>query len=436
MKKTVIVVILAAALAALLLAGPVVEESHRAILITNATIVPVAGDGIELGRLLIRDGKIAALGADLAVPEGALVIDAAGQFVYPGFIDAYTHFGLIEISAIASTVDVREMGKENPELKVGWAINPASVHFATSRVNGTTSALVAPSGGTFPGMSALVKMDGWSFPEMAVKEVATSFINFPMSPRPSGAEGGGQAQESKVDITSKLVDKIKDYLEEARHYLELKKAAAGDPGLTPPDANPKYEALAPVLEGSLPVIISVEKAKDIELAIKFAREEKLKVILRGCAQGFKVADQIKQSGFPVIIDSLYMGPSDPEDGYDAAFRNPGILARAGVTICFSSGDDPGTGKDLPYHAARAVAFGLDHEEAIRALTNNPARVFGVADRLGSLEVGKDADLFITTGDPLDIRSEVTHLFIGGRHTDMHNYWDSLYEKYKARPLKK
>lgn len=436
MKKILITVLLiAVALAALVFAGPVEGTPARPILITNAVLVPVVGEKTEAGRILIRDGKIAALGTDVAAPADAEVIDAAGRFVYPGFIDGYSHFGLVEISAIAGTVDVRELGKENPELKAVRGINPSSVHFGTSRINGTTSALVAPSGGTFPGQSALLRMDGWTVAEMAVKETATSLINFPMTPRPSGGEGGGQAQESKVDVTSKLVDKIKEYLKEARHYLSLKKAAAADPKIKAPALNPKFEALAPVLDGTLPVIISVEKDKDIELAIKFVRDEKLKAIFRGCAQGFKVAAKIKEAGIPVILDTLYVGPVDFEDGYDAPFRNPAELVKAGVLVCFSSGDDPASGMNLPYHAARAVAYGLDHEEAIKALTINPAKIFGLENRLGSLEVGKDADLFITTGDPLDARSEVKHLFIGGRHIDMKNYWDALYEKYKARPIK-
>ncbi len=436
MKKTnLLAFIVVAALTALVFSGPAGNPGTPAILIKNATIVPVVGDKIESGQILIQDGKIAGLGKSLTAPTDALVIDAAGQFVYPGFIDAYNHFGLSEIGAIASTSDIREMGKENPELRAAWAINPASVHFGTNRINGTTAALVAPTGGTFPGQSALVHMDGWTVAEMTVIESATSLINFPMTPRPAGGEGGSQQQESKVDITSKLVDKIKEYIKEARHYLGLKKAAASDPKLKAPAINPKYEALAPVLDGTLPVIISVEKEKDIELAIKFVKDEKLKAIFRGCGQGFKVAQKIKDSGIPVIIDSLYVGPSDPEDGYDAPFRNVAELAGAGVMICFSSGDDPGTGKDLPYHAARAVAYGLDHEEAVKALTINPAKIFGVEARLGSLEAGKDADLFITTGDPLDTRSEVKHLFIGGRHIDMKNYWDNLNEKYKARPIK-
>jgi imidazolonepropionase-like amidohydrolase len=415
---------------AVFLAG---REAGPVYLIRNATIVPVTGPQIENGSLLIENGRIKALGREIPAPAGAEIIDASGQFVYPGFIDAYTHYGLAEIAAIPSTVDVREMGKENPEVRAAWAINPFSVHFGTGRVNGTTTALVAPSGGTFPGISALVKMDGWSLAEMAISETATSLINFPMTPRPAG-EGGAAPKETTEDVTSKIVDKIKDYLGEARRYLQLKALASGDPKIEAPAYSAKYEALAPVLDGSLPVILSVEKAKDIELALKFVREQKIKAVFRGCSQGFKVADKLKAAGIPVIIDSLYQGPSEPEDGYDAPYRNVVELARAGITICFSSGDDPSSGKDLTYHAAKAVAFGLDRDEAIKALTINPAKVFGLEARLGSLEPGKDADLFISEGDPLDARTGVKAMFINGRKVDMSNWWERQYEKWKARPI--
>ncbi len=432
MKKIAIlfaaVVVLAFSLAA--------QQEDEKILIKNATIVPVEGETLQKGDLLIEAGKIAAVAVEIPIPEGATVIDASEMFVYPGFIDGYSHLGLTEIAAIGSTVDMREMGRENPELKVAWAINPHSVHFKTSRINGTTTVLIAPSGGTFPGMSALVKMDGWTIDEMLVNEVATSFINFPMTPRPPRGARIGPQRETKLDVTSRLVEKIKEYLDEARHYLKLKKMSGEDSKIRMPDLNPKYEALAPVLDGTLPVIISVEKAKDIELAIEFVQEEKIKTIFRGCAQGFKVAEKIREAGIPVIIDDLYTGPSEPEDGYDAPFRNVVEMARAGVMICFSSGVDPSISKDLAYHAARAVAFGLDWMEAIKALTINPAQIFGIDDRVGSIKVGKDADLFITTGDPLDLRSEVKHLFINGKDVDLSNWWESLYETWRERPIKK
>jgi imidazolonepropionase-like amidohydrolase len=428
MKKNIIFIALL--LAAFSLAG---QPQSKKILIANATIVPVVGVNIEHGQILIENGKIAAIGVQLQDTAGAQVFDATGMFVYPGLVDAFSRYGLAEISAIAGTDDTRELGKENPELRAAWAINPQSVHFGTGRCNGTTTALVAPAGRVFPGMAALVKMDGWSFPEMAVQEVAASLINFPISPRSRGEGGVSKAGESKLDVTAKLVDKIKEFLAEARFYLNRKQAAGRDASLAMPEVNPKFEALAPVLAGQLPVIITVEKAKDIELAIKFVRDEKLKAIFRGCSQGFKVADKIKASGIPVIIDSLYQDPLEPEDGYDAPFRNVVELARAGVPICFSSGDDPTAGKDLTYYAARAVAFGLEHKEAIKALTIGAASILGVADRLGSLEKGKDADLFICSGDPLDIRSQVKLILINGKPIDMNNWWEQQYDKWKSRP---
>jgi imidazolonepropionase-like amidohydrolase len=431
MKKLAILAVILLALVVFVLA----QTETVNYLIKNATIFPVEGEPLESADLLIQAGEIAAIGNGIPAPEGTKIIDASGMFVYPGFIDAHTHLGLVEISAIASTVDMREMGKENPELKVAWAINPQSVHFKTSRINGTTTALVAPSGGTYPGMSALVKMDGWTIDEMLIKEVATSLVNFPMSPRPTRGSRMGPQTQSKVDVTAKLVEKIQEYLNEVRHYLKQREYAAENADIIGPDLNPKYEALAPVLDGSLPVIISVEKAKDIELAIKFVQEEKIRAIFRGCIQGSRVADKIKEAGIPVIIDDLYTGPLEPEDGYDAPFRNVSELAEAGVQICFSTGRDPAAGKDLTYHAARAVAFGLDRDEAIKALTINPAQIFGIDDRVGSLKVGKDADLFITNGDPLDLRSEVKHLFINGRDVDLDNWWQNLYDTWRKRPRK-
>jgi len=403
------------------------------ILIKNARIYPVVGAPIEKGDLLISGGKIARIGTIIEAPSNAVVIDASGMEVYPGFIDAYTRLGLVEIFFIPATVDTSEIGRENPELKVTWALNPQSIHFATSRINGTTSALVAPSGGTFSGMTAVVRMDGWTVDEMLVKDCATMIINFPITPRPIRDIEVKKVEGEKDEVTVKLVEKIKDYLKEARRYHELKKAAA-EKGTKIPEYNAKYEALLPMLEGKMPALISVEKAKDIKLAIKFVQDEKIFAIFRGCGQGYMVADKIAEAKIPVIIDNLYTGPTEPDEAYDAQWTNAAALAKAGVTICFSSGDNPASGKNLPYFAARAVAFGLDHEKAIEALTINPAKIFGVDSFLGSLEPGKDADLFITTGDPLDSRSVVKYLFIKGKMIDLDNWWETMFKKWEKRPL--
>lgn len=403
------------------------------ILIRNGHLVPVVGEPIAGGDILVQDGRIAAIGVGLVAPPDARVIDATGLFVYPGFIDAFSTFGLEEISSIAATRDSRELGRDNPELHAAWAINPDTVHIAVSRLNGTTAALVAPAGGTFPGQAALIKMNGWTLPEMLLAEAAATLINFPTTPRPPGEAAIATEEKPKVDLAAKLVERIAGTLDDARAYRRLKDAARRDPALSPPPFNPKYEALQPVLDGERPVIITVEKAKDIELALSFAAQQKLRVILHGCAQGYRVASAIKAAGVPVIVDDLYTGPSEYEDGYDGAWTNVAAMAREGVTLCFSSGSAL-NGKDLPTFAARAVAFGMDRNEAIRALTINPARVLGVAHRLGSLEVGKDADLFLTSGDPLQITSVVQTMLIGGEVVDLDaNWWNELYERWSARP---
>lgn len=409
------------------------SASEGAILIKNAAIYPVTGTPIEKGDLLIKGGRIAAIGNSIEAPADAMVVDASGMRVYPGFIDAYSRMGLVEIFSIPATTDTSEMGRENPELKASWAINPQSVHFAISRMNGTTSTLVAPAGGTFSGMTTLVRMDGWTIDEMLIKDGAAMIINFPVTPRPIRDIEVKKVESEKDEVTTKLIDKIRDYLKEARRYHELKKVS-GENGTKAPEYNAKYEALLPVLEGKMPAVISVEKAKDIKLAIKFVQDEKLKAVFYGCGQAFLVADKIAEAKIPVILDSLYTGPVDPEDAYDSQWTNAAALVKAGVTICFATGNNPSDGKNLPYYAARAVAFGLDHEKAIEALTINPARIFGVDNLIGSLEPGKEADLFITTGDPLDCRSVVKYLFINGKMTDMDNWWETMYKKWEKRPL--
>ncbi len=394
------------------------------IFIKNATIFPVTSEKIENGSILIENGKIKSLGKDIAIPEGARIIDAEGKYIYPGFIDGFTHLGLIEISSIPSTVDVQEIGKFNPELRVAWAINPHSVHFATSRINGTTTAHVSPRGGTMSGLTAIVKMEGKTFPEMALKEVAASVINFPVAPRFRSGEGG-VSPETQEAVATKLVEELKNYFKDARKYIEMKKLSKSNPSITPPPVNRKFEALEPVLNGEIPVIISVDKFQDIELAIKFVEEEKIKAIFKGCSEAYKVADKIRKAGIPLILGDFYAFPSQPEDGYDSIFLNPLKLSQAGVLFCFSSGGSPAIAKDLTYHPARAVAFGLEHSKAIQALTINPAKIFGIDNRVGSLEPGKDADLFICDGDPLDIRTKITHIFINGRELNLSNWWDEL-----------
>ena len=434
-KRSLLIALVIVLLAPLASPQAGTSKTPRTIAIVNARIIPVVGTEVPKGTIVIKDGLIAAVGAEVAVPAGAEVVDAAGLRAYPGMIDGCSSLGLVEISGVAATVDRSETGRINPQARALEAIRYDSMHIPIVRSNGITAAVVAPSGGLVSGVSCLLKLDGWTNREMAVKPAAAMHIELPgLRGARGGFSGGRGAAQVRADGPTLLAE-LKELFAAARAYEKRRDAAAQNRLLALPEFNETYECLLPLIKGELPAMISVHSERDIKAAIQFVQDEKLKAVFRGCAQGFKVADKIKQSGIPVIIDSLYTGPSEPEDGYDAPYRNVVELAKAGVLISFSTGDSPAQGKDLPYHAAKAVAFGLPYEEAVKALTINPARIFGVEDRLGSIEPGKDADLIIAMGDPLDMKTEVKQLVINGRAIDMANWWETLYQKFKSRPEK-
>ncbi len=427
MKKVLLLITIS-----LLLAVPgFAEKAPNGIFIKNAKIHTITKGTIENGNLLVVNGKIKAVGSDVKNEGNLPELDAKGMDLYPGFIDASTGYGLMEIWSVPATLDYQEVGDFNPDVKAAWAYKPNSIHTGIGRTTGVTTALVNPSGGLFSGIGAIVKLDGWTIDEALVEEDAVSILNFPESP------SGDDEKGKKAKLIEKKIKKIKDILKEARRYHELKKLASSSGRHIP--YNQKYEALGPVLEGKLPLIVNVKKAEDIKNVLKFKKEEKLNIILKGCEQGYMVADEIKKSGIPVILGSLSGGfgtaiPTEPEEAYDAVWANPGKLAAAGVKVTFSTGS-PISGKDLPFHAARAVAFGMDREEALRAITINAAQILGLDDRLGSIETGKDADFFLCSGDPLDLRTEVKHVFINGKDVDLSNWWEELREKWEKRPLK-
>jgi imidazolonepropionase-like amidohydrolase len=404
----------------------------RIIAITNAHIVPVVGPEVPKGTIVIKDGLIAAIGADVAVPAGAEVVDAAGLRAYPGMIDAYSQLGLVEISGVAATVDNRETGRVNPQARALEAVRYDSMHIPITRSNGITAAIVAPSGGLISGVSCLLRLDGWTNREMAVEEAAAMQIELPAIRSGRGGFGGGfrRGGQPQADGPA-LLKELKQLFVGARAYEKRRDAAAKDPRLALPEFDETSEALLPLIKGEMPAMISVHGEKDIRAAIQFVRDEGIKAVFYDVEQGFKVADDLAKAGIPVVIGSLYDMPPVWEDGYDALFRNPGLLAKAGVKIAFSSSSSS-VAKDLPYHAAKAAAFGLDKGEALRAVTINPAEIFGVADRMGSLEKGKAADIVLADNDILEMRTNIVKVWIDGRECDMSNRYTELLEKFKKR----
>lgn len=402
------------------------ENNSEIIAIKGAKIVPVIGEDIPEGLILIKDGKIEYVGKSVDIPQGARIIDASGLVAYPGMIDSSCYLGLQEISAIRATIDSRETGNINPQAKAVEALRPDSIHIPIVRANGITAAVVTPSGGIISGWSGLIRLTGWTPEEMIIKCSVALHIQFPPIPR---FRGGREAKPPEK--ASKRVEELKEILYKARYYQKSKIAAQKNTQLPLPEFDEKLEFLLPVVNGEKPVMISVYAEKDIKAAIKFVKEEKLKAIFFGVTEGWKVAKELKESGIPVVFGSLNSMPSKWEDGYDAVYRNPGILAEAGVKIAFSS-QSASLAKDLPYHAAKAAAFGLDKKEALKGVTIYPAQIFGVDDKMGSIEKGKIANIVLADGDILELRTNIKYVFIDGKEVDLSNRYTELLEKFKKR----
>jgi len=415
---------------ALLLWGPgaaQLNKNHELVAIKGATIIPVVGEDIPEGVILIQNGRILDIGAGVDIPQNARVIDAQGLFAYPGMIDSYCSLGLSEIGSVRATQDSRETGKLNPQVSSVEALRPDSMHIPISRSNGIALALVAPSGGLISGKSGLIRLVGWTPQEMIVKSPLFMHIQLP------GGRGRTQQDTTKAapPQASKKIKEIKDLFHRARYYQKRNTAAMKDARLTLPAFDEKLEFILPVVHRELPVMIAVDTASGILDAIKFIKEEQIQAVFYGAGEGWKVAEEINKAGIPVVLGSLYAMPSKWEDGYDAIYRNPAVLNQAGVKIAFSS-SDAALAKDLPYHAAKAAAFGLDRREALKAVTIYPAEIFGVSDMYGSLEKGKAANIVLADGDILELRTTITLSFIDGKETDLSSIYTELLEKFRKR----
>ncbi len=416
---------------AILAAGSEVDAQARAVVIRNATLVPVTAPRIEQGTIILRNGRIEALGTNLAAPSDATIVDGTGLFVYPGLIDAGTNLGLTEIGSVPGGEDTREIGDFNPQNVVLTAVNPHSELIPVTRVDGVTTAITSAEGGLVSGAAALIDLAGWTPTEMAVVPRAAMVVNFPSAgPQGFGGFGGGGQQRSASDrreAMNRQVRQLYQFFEDARAYADVHARTTGL------KADHKFEALIPFVRGELPVIIDAASADQIRGAIAFADSLKLKIIIRGARDGWQVADTLAARKIPVIVGPLTQAPGNDEP-YDLVYANPGVLAGAGVQLAFQS-SDASNSRTLPYHAALATAYGMNPDEALRAVTINPARMFGVADKYGSLEVGKVANVFVATGDPLDVRTHVRYVYIRGESIPFNDRHTMLYEKFRARPKK-
>jgi imidazolonepropionase-like amidohydrolase len=403
--------------------------------IRGGTVVPVVGAQIPNGTVVISGGKIQAVGAQVAAPQGATVVDATGMYVYPGMIDSGTELGLTEIGSVPGSTDTREIGDFNPQDVALTAVNAHSELIPVTRVNGVTTVVTSASGALMSGTAALIDLWGWTPDEMAIKPRVAQVMSYPSSSGFGGRGGGGgfgRPQGDASETASRQVRALRDFLSDARAYADVKaKASSGGAAPNAPRVNQAMESLIPAIRGEMPVIFDVQSIEQIRGVLTLADSFKLKVILRGPRDAWRVADTLAARGIPVIVGPTTQAPGS-DDPYDALYAQPGVLAKAGVKIAFQTSGASDV-RDLPYNAALAPAYGLDMDEAIKAVTINPAQIFGVADRYGSLEPGKVANVMVTTGNPLDVRSNVKYLFIRGEQVPLTDRHTKLYEQFKARP---
>jgi imidazolonepropionase-like amidohydrolase len=403
------------------------------VAIRNATIVPVTSAPIPGGTIVFANGVITAIGANVNVPAGATVIDGTGLFVYPGLIDSGSNVGLVEMDSVAGTVDTSEIGEINPNAQAAVAVNPHSELIPVTRVNGVTHVVSTPEGGIISGQSALIQLAGWTPPEMVVKAPAAMNIRFPrLRSAPLVEVPEEEAEKERRKSYTRELDRLRDLFRDARAYAKASAARTSNANVRRFDRDVLLEALAPVVERRVPVVMHANLARDIKAALEFADEFELKVILAGAHDVARVIPELKKRDIPVLLGPILALPAREDDPYDLLFTNAKVLHDNGIRFAIQSTDSHNT-RNLPYHAASCAAFGLPKEEALKAVTIYPAQIFGVADRLGSLEVGKQASVIVTDGDPLEIRTSVQRVFIAGEEIPMDSRHTLLYKKFENRP---
>ena len=342
------------------------------IAIRNARIVTVSGPDIENGTVVIRDGKIEAVGATVTVPAGARTIDGQGLSVYPGMIDAGTNMGLVEVPQGANgTVDLSEVGDFNPNAKAIIAVNPHSAHIAVTRVEGVTNTVTMPTGGLISGQAALINLLGTAPKEMAVVPQAALVINYPRIGGGGGGFGGPPQQPANlseaVEANARQLDSIRKMLRDAEAYGRTQDAYAKDKSLPRPDINIVLESMVPYVRGERPVIFRADREAEIRGAVKFAEEMKLKPIILGGNDAWKVATLLKEKNVPVILTGVFSLPIREDDPYDTLYENAAKLKQAGVLFAISTGDSGPEVRNLAQYAGMAASFGLSKTDALKAV---------------------------------------------------------------------
>lgn len=400
--------------------------------LTNARIVTVTNGTIDQGTLVIEDGRIAAVGSDVSVPDDAEVIDCTDLTLYPGLIDAGTQLGLIEVSSLSETRDHRELGELTPHMKALTAVNPSSVSIPVTRVNGITSVITEPEGGLLPGTAALIGLHGYTPTQMHLGGFEAIVLDYPSTGRRGPWD---DRSESEIEEQAEeALTKLNEVWEKAVLYARIDSAHTAAPEANrAPEYSAAMRAMMPAVRGEMPLLVKADGASDITSAIGWADDHGVldQMILSGAEEGWRVADSIAASGVPVLAGPVLSTPERDSDRYDKPYANAGLMHDAGVQVALRTGEVENV-RNLPYHAGFAAAYGLGKEDALRAVTIVPAQIFGVDDEIGSLEVGKRANLFAATGDPFETKTDIVHLFIDGYQIPLESRHTELYDEFLRR----
>jgi len=392
----------------------------QTIAITGGTVYPVSGPKIEQATVLIRDGKIAAVGANVTIPADATRIDATGKWVTPGFIDGAGQMGLVEISAVGGT---REAAQRSDTIAASFnvteGINPASQLIAVTRIEGITTTLATPAGHLVSGQAVLIDLTGATIEEMTAQSPVGIVADLSEGAKD---EGGG----SRAAVSQLLRDVFRDALEYERRKTDFTRAQMQPLSASSAD----LEALLPVLHGRLPLIVLANRRSDIETALRLAREFKLRLVLAGAQEAWEMAAEIASAGVPVLVQPLDNIPS--YDALGVRYENASLLAKAGVKVVLLETDTHNS-RNLRQQAGNAVSYGMTWDEALRAITLSPAEVFGVAGRYGSLEPGKVANVVVWSGDPFEFSTAVEHVIIRGKEIPLTSRQGELLQRYKTLP---
>ncbi|MFL5741368.1 MAG: amidohydrolase family protein [Flavisolibacter sp.] len=407
-------------------------KQSQPIAITGATVHVGNGQVLNNATVVMVDGKITAVGTGVTVPAGAQTISANGKHVYPGLILSASNLGLVEIPSVRATNDVQEIGEMNPNVRSIVAYNTDSKIINTLRSNGILLANIVPEGGMLSGSSSVVQLDAWTPEDAAYKTDAGIHFNMPsLLPNPRGfgfrREGNGGPNQPAVDPVKEgldRVDRIKSFFREAKAYN-----AEG----THEETNLKFTAVKGLFDKTQKLYVHANTVKQMLVALDFVKEFGFDMVIVGGSDSWQIADLLKQNNVAVILNQPHSLPTLDDDDVDQPYKTAAMLQKAGVTFAINDDDGQTRGRNLPFNAGTAAAYGLTKEQALQAITLNAAKVLGVDKQTGSIEVGKDANVIISDGDILDMRtSQVTQAFIQGRNINLDDKQKQLNEKYMKK----